>query len=129
MFALILYSLCPSRTIFVGLGFNWLLLPSCFLPLLKLDQELEILGDKAYVGLGKENVKTSMKRNEIRYKNDKTKGKEKNKALNKKRVKIEHIFANIKNYRILRYGNYYGFDKINTIFKAICQIKMLEKQS
>ncbi len=95
----------------------------------KLDQELEILGDKAYVGLGKENVKTSMKRNEIRYKNDKTKGKEKNKDLNKKRVKIEHIFANIKNYRILRYGNYYSFDKINTIFKAICQIKMLEKQA
>ena len=95
----------------------------------KLDQELEILGDKAYVGLGKENVKTSMKRNEIRYKKDKIKGKEKNKALNKKRVKIEHIFANIKNYRILRYGNYYSFDKINTIFKAICQIKMLEKQA
>ena len=70
-----------------------------------------------------------MKRNEIRYKKDKIKGKEKNKALNKKRVKIEHIFANIKNYRILRYGNYYGFDKINTIFKAICQIKMLEKQA
>ena len=39
----------------------------------KLDQELEILGDKAYVGLGKENVKTSMKRNEIRYKKDKIK--------------------------------------------------------
>ncbi len=53
-----------------------------------------------------------MKRNEIRYKKDKIKGKEKNKALNKKRVKIEHIFANI-----------------NTIFKAICQIKMLEKQA
>ncbi len=51
------------------------------------------------------------------------------KEVNKKRVKIEHIFANIKNYRILRYGNYYSFDKINTIFKAICQIKMLEKQA
>lgn len=34
------------------------------------------------------------------------------KEVNKKRVKIEHIFANI-----------------NMIFKAICQIKMLEKQS
>ena len=93
----------------------------------RINQELEILGDKAYVGLEKENVKTSSKRNEIRYKKDKLKGKEDNKILNKKRVKIEHIFANIKNYRILRYGNYYAKDKLNSLFKAICVIYNLSK--
>ena len=93
----------------------------------RINQELEILGDKAYVGLEKENVKTSSKRNEIRYKEDRLKGKENNKLLNKKRVKIEHIFANIKNYRILRYGNYYAKDKLNSLFKAICVIYNLSK--
>ena len=69
----------------------------------------------------------SLKRNEIRYKKDKIKGKEENKSLNKQRVKIEHIFANIKNYRILRYGNYYTKDKLNIMFKAICIIYNLSK--
>ena len=93
----------------------------------RINQELEILGDKAYVGLEKEKVKTSSKINEIRYKKDKIKGKEDNKLLNKKRVKIEHIFANIKNYRIFLYGNYYAKDKLNSLFKAVCVIYNLSK--
>lgn len=91
---------------------------------------MKILGDKAYVGLDKENVKTSMKRNELRYKKNKSQGKEGNKNLNTKRVKIEHIFSNIKNYRILKYGNYYVKNKIDIIFRAICNLynlNMLKK--
>ena len=88
----------------------------------KINQNLEILGDKAYVGLEEENVKTSSKRNELKYKNNKEKAKKNNKMLNSKRVKIEHIFAHIKNYRILRYGNYYAKNKINILFKAICNL-------
>ena len=75
----------------------------------------------------KKNVKTSSKRNELRYKEDKLKGKKDNKVLNKKRVKIEHIFASIKNYRILQYGNYYTKEKLNSLFKAICVIYNLSK--
>ena len=36
-----------------------------------------------------------------------------------KGVKIEHIFANMKNYRILRYGNYYGIKKLEILVKAV----------
>lgn len=84
-----------------------------------------ILGDKSYVGLEEENVKTSSKRNELKYKTNKEKAKENNKLLNSKRVKIEHIFAHIKNYRILRYGNYYTNKKINILFKAICNLQTI----
>lgn len=51
--------------------------------------------------------------NEKRYKIDKVKGKENN----KKRVKIEHIFAYMKNYRILRYGNNYDIKSWRTYLK------------
>ena len=88
----------------------------------KLTKNLSILGDKAYVGLENKQVLTSAKRNEKRYKIDPTQAKINNKLLNKKRVKIEHIFAQMKNYRIIRQANYYAKNKIDLIFKSIANI-------
>ena len=91
----------------------------------KLNKNLPILGDKTYVGLEYKQVLTSSKCNEKRYKLDPIQASINNKLLNKKRVKIEHIFAQMKNYRIIRQTNYYAKHKLDLIVKSIANILMI----
>ncbi len=70
----------------------------------KIDKNLLILGDKDYSGLSQYNL--TIKRNELEYKEDKYSAKINNKSISTKRIKIEHIFAYMKNFRILQRLNY-----------------------
>lgn len=101
----------------------------------KIDKTLQILGDKAYIGLEEYKVtvpkrrklNNSTSRVKIEYKKDKVVAKEKNKNLSSKRIKIEHVFAYMKNYRILTKSNHYSIAKIDIFFKAIANIFNLSK--
>ena len=93
----------------------------------KIDTTLDILGDRAYVGLSKEKVITPFKLNELRYKTDTQKAEYYNQQLSAKRVRIEHVFAWLKHYRILRQTCYYAVSKINIFFKAITNLYNLSK--
>ena len=72
---------------------------------------------------------TSAKRNEKRFKIDPTKANHNNSLLNRKRVKIEHIFAQMKNYRIIRYVKYYTKPKIDFILSSIANILIMNKNN
>jgi hypothetical protein len=74
---------------------------------IKTDKNLNILGDKGYSRLKELRVDIPIKRNEIKYKENKDLVKINNKALLNKRIKIEHIFSFIKSYRIMQILNFY----------------------
>ena len=96
----------------------------------KIEQQLEqsfILGDKAYIGLRKQQVEVPIKRNQEPYKNNKEASKQSNHWMNKHRVKIEHVFAEMKSFRILKQLHYYSLEKINRIFYAVGVICNLRK--
>ena len=78
----------------------------------KIDKNLSILGDKAYLGLNKYNLVVPSKRNELEYKKDKDLAKINNNKLSSKIIKIEHVFAYPKNFRILQRLNYYKINKL-----------------
>lgn len=63
-----------------------------------------ILGDKAYAGgIGEGQILfRPIKRNEMAYKSDVMSSKAFNKELSRWRVTVEHVFAQLKNFRILR---------------------------
>ncbi len=88
---------------------------------------LPILADKAYVGLTHFNVKTPVKRNEKPYKKDKLKTKEDNKALSSKRIKVEHVFASLKSWRILKQLHFYNRKMIDMIFQGLVNIYNLNQ--
>lgn len=88
----------------------------------KIDKSLQILADKAYVGLEEFNVITPSKHNELRYRKDKALAKIENKDISTKRIKVEHNFAYLKKFRILNNNVHYSMHKIQTFFKAISNI-------
>ena len=67
------------------------------------------------------------KRNELRYKQDKDLAKTNNKTISSKRIKIEHVFAYMKNFRILPRLNYYKTSKIELFFNSIAMIYNLNR--
>jgi DDE superfamily endonuclease len=93
----------------------------------KIQTALPILADKAYVGLTNCGVTTPVKRNEKPYKKDKLKTKEDNKALSSKRIKVEHVFASLKSWRILKQLNFYGRKMIGMIFQSLVNIYNLNQ--
>ena len=93
----------------------------------KIDKNLTILGDKAYSGLSQYNLSIPIKRNELRYKQDKDLAKTNNKTISSKRIKIEHVFAYMKNFRILPRLNYYKTSKIELFFNSIAMIYNLNR--
>ena len=93
----------------------------------KINNNLNILGDKGYSGLREYKVDIAIKRNEIKYKENKDLVKSKNKVLSSKRIKIEHVFAYIKSYRIMQRLNYYSKDKIEILFNAMANIYNLSQ--
>ena len=95
----------------------------------RLNSELIILGDKAYVGLSKYNVKTPFRRNEHQFKNNKENAQLENRTLSSKRIQVEHVFAWLKNYKILINPYYYTKHKIDIFVKAVCNIYNLVKIS
>ena len=88
----------------------------------KINNNLNILGDKGYSGLREYKVDIPIKRNEIKYKENKDLVKSENKELSSKRIKVEHVFAYIKSYRIMQRLNYYTKDKIEILFNAMANI-------
>ena len=68
-----------------------------------------------------------IKRNELEYKKDKTLAKTNNQLISSKRIKIEHVFAYMKNFRILQRLNYYKITKIELFFNSIANIYNLSK--
>ena len=92
-----------------------------------IDKSLKILGDKGYAGLGEYQLSIPIKRNEREYKKDKTLAKMNNQLISRKRIKIEHVFAYMKNFRILQRLNYYKMNKIELFFQSIAHIYNLSK--
>lgn len=88
----------------------------------KIDKNINILGDKGYSGLKALKVEIPIKRNELKYKENKDLSKSENKNLSSKRIKIEHVFAYIKSYRIMQRLNYYSKNKIEILFNSIANI-------
>ena len=72
-------------------------------------------------------LNSPIKRNEIKYKENKELSKKNNKNLSSKRIKIEHVFAYIKNFRIMQRVNYYTKDKIEILFNSISNIYNLSQ--
>ncbi len=93
----------------------------------KINKNLGIIGDKGYSGLKELKVEIPIKRNELKYKENKDLSKSENKNLSVKRIKIEHVFAYIKSYRIMNRLNYYSKDKIEIIFNSIVNIYNLQQ--
>ncbi len=93
----------------------------------KIDNNLGILGDKGYSGLKELKVEIPIKRNELKYKDNKDLSKANNKNLSSRRIKIEHVFAYIKSYRVMQRLNYYSKDKIDILFNAIANIYNLSQ--
>ena len=50
-----------------------------------------------------------------------------NQLISSKRIKIEHVFAYMKNFRILQRLNYYKTNKIELFFQSIANIYNLSK--
>lgn len=88
----------------------------------KIDKNLSILGDKAYAGLNPYHLEIPIKRNELKYKKDKILSKTNNQSISSKRIKVEHVFAYMKHFRILQRLNHYKIDKIEIFFNAIARI-------
>ena len=93
----------------------------------KIDKNLHILGDKGYSGLKDYHLHNPIKRNEVKYKENKELSKSNNKNLSSKRIKIEHVFAYIKSFRIMQRVNYYTKDKIEILFNSISTIYNLSQ--
>ena len=93
----------------------------------KIDKSIDILGDKGYSGLKEYKVNIPVKRNEVNYKENKEIIKIENKVLSSKRIKVEHVFAYIKSYRIMQRLNYYSKDKIEILFNAMANIYNLNQ--
>ena len=93
----------------------------------KIDKSLKILGDKGYAGLGEYQLSIPIKRNEREYQKDKNLAKTNNQLISRKRIKIEHVFAYMKNFRILQRLNYYKMNKIELFFQSIANIYNLSK--
>ena len=74
-----------------------------------------------------------IKRNELVYKENKNLTKNENKVLSSKRIKVEHVFAYIKSYRIMQRVNYYTKHKIEILFNVfnaishICNLSQIVK--
>ena len=88
----------------------------------KIDKGLNILGDKGYSGLKEYKVDIPIKRNEVKYKENKEIIKIENKVLSSKRIKVEHVFAYIKSYRIMQRLNYYTKDKIEILSNSMANL-------
>lgn len=97
-----------------------------YINLRKVVNPRSILGDKAYVGLTKYGVIAPAKRCETKYKNDPEMAKTLNRALSKKRVIVEHVFASLKRFQILRYANYFSREWVSRIFYVICVLHNME---
>jgi len=93
----------------------------------RIDKNLGILGDKGYSGLKDLKVEIPMKRNELKYKENKDLVKGDNKKLSVKRIKIEHVFSFIKSYRIMQRLNDDTKDKIEILFHSMAHLYNLQQ--
>ncbi|MDW9478852.1 transposase [Sinorhizobium meliloti] len=94
-----------------------------------LPKDVTVLADKAYAGGAGEGevLFRPVKRNEQAWKRDPGRAKSFNAALSKRRVRIEHLFAQLKTWRIIHH--YYPMrpQTYGTTFMAIAYIHNLNK--
>ena len=83
-----------------------------------------VLGDKGYAGGTGENkvLFRPIKRNEIEYKNKTEEAKAFNRELSRWRVTVEHVFAQLKTFKILRGIFPLKASRFGTCFRAIAYI-------
>jgi len=83
-----------------------------------------ILADRAYAGaIGDGSfLHRPACKNETSYKADMFKAKEQNRRLSLKRVKIEHLFASLKTWRIIHHYFPQHLETYSNVFKAIAFI-------
>jgi len=83
-----------------------------------------ILADRAYAGATGDGsfLHRPVRKNETAYKADMPKAKEQNRRLSLKRVKIEHLFARLKTWRIIHHYFPQNPETYSTVFKAIAYI-------
>ena len=89
-----------------------------------------VLADKAYVGAKGEGelLLRPHRRSDAAYKTDKDSAKAFNRALSKIRVKVEHVFAQMKHFRVL--SNLFPFrpDRYGEVFRAVAVIHNFKLQ-
>ena len=94
----------------------------------RVPRDATVLADKAYVGGNGEGTVLfrPIRRNERQWRDDETAAKSYNAALSKRRVRIEHLFARLKTWRIIHH--YYPMrpETYSTTFKAIAYIHNLQ---
>jgi DDE superfamily endonuclease len=88
-----------------------------------------ILADKAYAGANGENLNLlrPIKRNEASYKANKEGSKKFNRDLSKIRVKVEHVFARIKTWNVLKGIFPFNANRCGEVVKAIAVLHNLNR--
>lgn len=89
-----------------------------------------VLADKAYAGAEGEGLALlrPIKRGETPWRQDKEQAKAFNAQLSKKRVKIEHVFARLKTWRVLSGIFPYRWQRLGEIIRAIAVIHNMERE-
>jgi len=90
-------------------------------------QNTRVLADKAYAGGTGEwqRLFRPIRKNEAKWKQDPVKAKAWNRELSKRRVKIEHVFAQLKTWRIIHHYFPQSPETYSTVLKAIAFIHNL----
>lgn len=87
----------------------------------------KVPADKAYAGGKGENevLFRPIRRNEAKWKNDQESAKQNNRDLSKRRIKIEHVFARMKSWRILHHFYPMRPENFALTFKAVAYLNNL----
>lgn len=92
--------------------------------------DVVVLGDKAYAGGHGEGVTLfrPTKRNESAYHSDKHAAKERNRQISRVRVRIEHVFARLKCWRVIAGIFPYHWSNLGIVVKALAVLHNLARE-
>lgn len=92
--------------------------------------DVVVLGDKAYAGGHGEGVTLfrPTKRNESAYYSDKRAAKERNRQISRVRVRIEHVFARLKCWRVIAGIFPYHWSKLGVVVKSLAVLHNLARE-
>lgn len=88
----------------------------------QIPEDAVMLADKAYVGINNERLVSPIRRSDTVFKNNHVASLEFNRNLSKKRIKIEHVFAQLKTWRIIHHYFPSNPERYSTVFTAIAVI-------
>jgi hypothetical protein len=89
-----------------------------------------VLADKAYAGAAGENehLLRPVKRGELAYKADPEKAKQFNRELSRKRVRVEHVFARLKTWRVLSGIFPFRWQRLGEVVRALAVVHNLNRE-